>query len=146
MLKHPNFCWIWTIQFSGRTYNIFPKPKPSGLLSISTGRWSSDLHVEGQCDTQNGRCVCDSCLEFLGCLSVHERCCEPEKESSSTLPGLPHVCLCWLLDHCHRLIRSGKWKNQRLVLRFIFEIRWYRIIDREFSICGLIWVLMRSYV
>lgn len=118
--KH--YILFWTMQFSGRTYNIFPKPKPFGLLSISTGRWSSDLHVERQCDTQNDRCVCDSCLEFLGGLSFHERSCEPEKKSSCTLPGLPHVCLCWFLDHCHWLIRSGKMENQRLVLWFSFEI------------------------
>ncbi|CAN7119658.1 unnamed protein product [Brassica rapa subsp. narinosa] len=50
---------------------------------------------------KNDRCVFHSCPQLLGCLSFHERCCEPEKKSSRPLSCLPHVCLCRLLDHCH---------------------------------------------
>lgn len=48
----------------------------------------------------------------------------------------------WSLPLIDSIWKNG---NQRLVLWFSLDIIWYRV-DREFSICELIWVLMRSYI
>lgn len=88
------FCLGWT-------HNFLPEFEPSGLLPFSFGRWSSHLHVEGQCDSQAGSGMCDFGLEFMGCISFHEFGSWTKEKSSGTLPSFPHVCICWFPHHCY---------------------------------------------
>lgn len=59
------------------------------------------MHVEEQCDSENGCGLCDIGMELMGCVSFHEFSCEPEKKSAGSLPSLSDVCLCWFSDNCH---------------------------------------------
>lgn len=56
----------------GWSHNLLSKPEPSGLLSLPSGCWCLNLHVEGQCDFEGGSGLCYTSLEFMGCLSIHE--------------------------------------------------------------------------
>lgn len=58
--------------FAGWAYNILPKSESIGLLLIPSGRGSTNLHVEGQCDNEVGGSVCDNGLELLGSVSLHK--------------------------------------------------------------------------
>lgn len=103
-------------QFSGRTYNIFPKPKPIGLLSVSTVCWSSDLHVEGQCDV-----VVDLELQYKN-VSVRQVCHNPPLLCYETterqvcfkkkLTGLGTFDLIFHLVMCFSLVASRSGANQ----------------------------------
>ena len=90
----------WVCNFcSGWAHNFLPEFESSRLLPFSSGHRSSHLHVEGQCDYQAGGCVSFLGLELLGCISVYEFCCEPQKKSACPLPSLPHVHICWFPHH-----------------------------------------------
>ena len=86
---------------SGWSHNLLPESESSGLLSIPSGCWCPDLHVEGQCDSKGDCGLCDIGLEFLGCISIHEYSCQPKTEGSCPLPCSSHVRICWFSHNCH---------------------------------------------
>lgn len=101
--------WLQTNRFlfSGWAHNFLPESQPFGLLLIPSGHWSLNLYVERQRDSKSGCGVCDFGLEFMGCVSFHEFSGQPETKSPCTLPGFPHVCVCWFSHNCHWLVKSG---------------------------------------
>lgn len=108
--------WELTLVTAGWTYNFLSEFESSGILPVSSRRWSFDLHVEGQCSSEDSCGMCDLSMEFLGCISFHEFSSEPKKKSSCTLSCVPYVCISWSSHHCHRLrsfnngvIKRGFW-------------------------------------
>jgi len=102
-LDLPTIIGDFTLITAGWTYNFLPELESLGILPIPSRYWSIDLHVEGQCSSEDSCSVCDLGMEFMGCISFHECSSKPKKKSPCPLPRVPHVCISWFPHHCHWL-------------------------------------------
>ncbi|XP_038983808.1 uncharacterized protein LOC103720424 isoform X1 [Phoenix dactylifera] len=86
---------------AGWAHNLLSESESSGILPVSSGRWSSNLLAGNQCHHQDDGCVGYIFVEFLGCVPFHEHSCVAAAKGPGPVPGFPHVYIRWLSDCCH---------------------------------------------
>lgn len=93
---------------AGRAHHLLSEPQPPGLLPVPSGCGGPYLPSQRQRHHQAYRCDHHAGVELLGSIPIYERRGWPQEESLGPLPGLPHVCLCWLPHHCHLTELQGE--------------------------------------
>lgn len=142
---------ICTCVVLGWSHYFLPESESSWVLSIPSGYRGLDLHVKRQRDNQSSRGCCDFSVELMGCISIHEYSCEPEKESSRTLSCLAYVCICGFPHRRHQLIEQcglllvNTWFVDQSLLKPIWDQVYWTCRFSQWEFCINISDLLRDF-